>query len=85
MGSIRCVDLAHFAPLESNRPTGDEVQGVVEQVTGPGAQLVEKLARDEFSIVKNQVNNFKWNSKVVLGVLDDVAKVHPFISGTASI
>ncbi len=34
-----------------------------------------------FSIVKDHVSKFADNSKILMSVLDEVAKVHPFIQG----
>lgn len=39
------------------------------------------VASAEFSIVKDQLNNFVENSTILMSVLDDVGKVHPFIQG----
>lgn len=44
-------------------------------------QSVMPVASAEFSVVKDRVNNFVENSKILLRVLDEVGKAHPFIQG----
>jgi hypothetical protein len=38
----------------------------------------------DFDMIKDQVNHFAQNSKILLGVLDEVGKVHPFIQSMSS-
>ena len=42
------------------------------------------ISSAEFHIVKDQVSNFAENSKMLLGVLDEIGKAHPFIQGQFS-
>jgi hypothetical protein len=37
-----------------------------------------------FDMIKEQVNNFAQNSKILVGVLDEVGKAHPFIQSMSS-
>jgi hypothetical protein len=42
------------------------------------------ISSAEFHIVKDQVSNFVENSKMLVGVLDEIGKAHPFIQGQFS-
>jgi hypothetical protein len=48
-------------------------------VNSPTVQMVEASAA--FSVMKDEVSNFMQKSKVIMDALDELAKVHPFISG----
>jgi hypothetical protein len=62
------------------RPTGSVVLDVSAAVNSPTVQMVEASAA--FSVMKDEVSNFMQKSKVIMDALDELAKVHPFISGT---
>jgi hypothetical protein len=40
------------------------------------------MALPQFSILKDQVSNFAENTKILVNVLDDLGKMHPFIQGS---
>jgi hypothetical protein len=42
------------------------------------------ISSAEFHMVKDQVSNFVENSNMLVGVLDEIGKVHPFIQGQFS-
>ena len=39
------------------------------------------MASPAFTILKDQVSNFAENTKILVSVLDDLGKMHPFIQG----
>ncbi|KAI1783133.1 hypothetical protein LXA43DRAFT_1087143 [Ganoderma leucocontextum] len=44
-----------------------------------------EIATQALSVVKDHVSNFVQNSKILVGVLDEVAKAHPFIQAAVSL
>ena len=52
-------------------------------VSGSGAALAAQdvAASAAFNVVKEQVSHFVENSKVLIGLLDEVGKAHPIIFG----
>ena len=62
------------------RTTGDKILAVSGNEQIKMAENAITTA-DGFSFVKDQVNNFVENSKVLVSALDEVGKLHPFIQG----
>ena len=46
---------------------------------GAGLTMQDVAGSAAFSIVKEQVSHFVENSKILVGLLDEVGKAHPFI------
>ena len=44
---------------------------------------MQDVASQAFDTLKGQVSHFAETSKILVQVLDEVAKVHPFIQGTS--
>ena len=57
--------------------TGDKALAVSESQTVSVAQ--NAMATAAFSVVKEQVSSFVERSQALMGVLDEVGKLHPFI------
>jgi hypothetical protein len=57
---------------------GDAALSASAIVRSPTVQSAEGSAA--FSLVKEQVSNFAQNSKMIMVMLDELAKAHPFIS-----
>ena len=77
--STKHISKAEFVLISSLLP-GNVVVGA--------NSIYESIASNEtatqaFSLVKEQANNFAQRSKVLMDVLDEVAKAHPFIQGTS--
>jgi hypothetical protein len=53
-----------------------------------GGQAVSTIqsanASVAFDMIKEQVNHFAQNSKILVGVLDEVGKAHPFVQSVSS-
>ena len=41
-------------------------------------------ATQVYNLVKDQVSHFEDHSKALMELLDEVGKIHPFITGTSS-
>lgn len=74
--SKKCRDYSIFMCIAENKVSAASSSDPVLI-----AQSAMPLASAEFSIVKDRVNNFVENSKILMSVLDEVGKAHPFIQG----
>ena len=45
---------------------------------------LDELATKDFSVVEKTVGSFMGNSQALIVILDEVAKIHPFIQGIYS-
>ena len=43
--------------------------------------LRSDVSKDTFSLLKDQVSTFAQNSRFLMSVMDEVARVHPLIQG----
>ncbi|KAF9041891.1 hypothetical protein BDZ89DRAFT_1034712 [Hymenopellis radicata] len=72
---------------ENNKPSkGERRLNKLGDVFRDAADTYSNVAQSEaasaaFSIVKDQISSFVDNSKILMSVLDEVAKAHPFIQG----
>lgn len=60
---------------------GDDVLALSGSEPVSIAQSAMPVASAAFSIVKDRVNHFVENSKMLMNALDEVGKLHPFIQG----
>ena len=67
----------------SSRNVGDAVSNVAHSRMVSIAQ--GDIAQEAFSFVKDQVSAFTQHSKVLMKVLDEVGKAHPFIQGNVAL
>lgn len=65
--------------LYANRPVGNTVSSVVGSPYAPNTQNPDAAAA--LSLVKRDVSSLAETSKVILSVLDKVAKAHPITEG----
>ncbi|KAF5347531.1 hypothetical protein D9758_014525 [Tetrapyrgos nigripes] len=68
---------------KSHRPSKGEQR--LEKLDNIGSILSSDTTSDAFSLVKDGISNFEENSKLLISVLDEVAKVHPFIQVAVSV
>lgn len=76
--STKCSDYSIFMCIELAE---NKVSAVSSSDPVSIAQSAVPMASAEFSIVKDRVNSFVENSKILMSVLDEVGKAHPFIQG----
>jgi hypothetical protein len=65
----------------SNGLSGDKVLAVS---SSQQIAIQADIVTAGFSLVKDRVSNFVENSKMLVGVLDEVGKTYPFIQGRFS-
>ena len=58
--------------------TGDKVLAI------DGDPYLKAGANIAFTAIKDEVGNFVENSKIMMKVMDEVGKIHPFIQGDLS-
>ena len=63
---------------------GDDVQKIVQIATVDGA-LTDSNTSDAFSVIKQKIDTFVEDSKVVMSILDEIGKIHPFIQSRSSV
>ncbi|TCD61202.1 hypothetical protein EIP91_008790 [Steccherinum ochraceum] len=62
---------------------GNGIQRVATVVTMGGA-LSEDSTKDAFAVIKHKIDTFVEDSRMVMSVLDEIGKIHPFIQVAVS-
>jgi hypothetical protein len=63
-----------------NVSEGGRLQGILDEANEQDTKAFTSTAEAAFSLVKNKIRDFAEHSKVVVDMLDEIEKLHPFIS-----
>ncbi|KAI1787462.1 hypothetical protein LXA43DRAFT_1029206 [Ganoderma leucocontextum] len=88
--ALQEAEAAIMASQAYQASKGEKVLNKIGNVVIGANSKYESIASNEIatqalSVVKDHVSNFVQNSKILVGVLDEVAKAHPFIQAAVSL
>jgi hypothetical protein len=76
-----CPTSSLYSRTYLNVSTGGRLHDILDEANEQDTQVFTSTAEAAFSLVKNKIRDFAQHSKVVVDMLDEIEKLHPFIRG----